>query len=75
MRESVRQGSSKPLAEELKLLVHDWGFKLADVHPKPARQSFFQRVLFLFRGPVLPVFTGPIHIFQVLTCIWSIEAA
>lgn len=64
-RESVRSGDSKPHAEEVILHVNDWGYKLTDLNPRPAKRSLFKRLFFFFSGPNLPVFNGPVHIFHV----------
>lgn len=64
-RESVRSGDLKPHAQDIILQAQDWGFKLSDIRPKPAKKSFFKRILSYFGGSEQPGFSGPIHIFHV----------
>jgi hypothetical protein len=64
IRESVRSGDPKPHAQDVILLAHDWGFKLSDIRPKPAKKSIFKRIFFFLGGSNLPGFSGPIHIFH-----------
>ncbi len=64
IRESVRSGESEPHAQDLILQAKDWGFKLSDIRPKPAKRSIFRRIFFFLRSE-LPGFSGPIHIFHV----------
>jgi hypothetical protein len=61
----VRSGDPKPHAQDVILLAHDWGFKLSDIRPKPAKKSIFKRIFFFLGGSNLPGFSGPIHIFHV----------
>lgn len=64
IRESVRSGDPKPHAQDVILQAQDWGFKLSEIRPKPAKRSIFRRIFF-FLGDPLPGFSGPIHIFHV----------
>lgn len=61
----MRSGDPKPHAQDVVLLVHNWGFTLSDIRPKTAKRSIFSRIFFFLGGSKLPGFSGPIHIFHV----------
>lgn len=65
IREAMRSGDTKAWAEDVILHCNDWGYKLTDLNPKPAKKSLFNRIFSLFGGAELPPFTGPIHIYHV----------
>uniref|UniRef100_A0A7I4BLY5 AB hydrolase-1 domain-containing protein n=1 Tax=Physcomitrium patens TaxID=3218 RepID=A0A7I4BLY5_PHYPA len=64
IREAMRSGDTKAWAEDVILHCNDWGYKLTDLNPKPAKKSLFNRIFSLFGGAELPPFTGPIHIYH-----------
>jgi hypothetical protein len=67
VREALQQQCAFPVAEELMLLVNNWGFSLAKLaFSQREVKNFFQQVFGLFQVKEKPkMFSGPIHIWQV----------
>ncbi|BFI30615.1 hypothetical protein MPTK2_3g13910 [Marchantia polymorpha subsp. ruderalis] len=66
LKESLQQGCAFPMAEELMMLVNDWGFSLSDLpFGERTAKTIFHHVVGLFAGKAKPkIYEGPIHIWQ-----------
>ncbi|KAL2634558.1 hypothetical protein R1flu_006037 [Riccia fluitans] len=67
VKEALRHRCAFAIAEELTLLVSDWGFRLSELpfHARPAKTIFHQMVASFLGGEKKPnIFDGPIHIWQ-----------
>ncbi|KAG6558289.1 hypothetical protein Mapa_000039 [Marchantia paleacea] len=66
LKESLQQGCAFPMAEELMMLVNDWGFILSELpFRERTAKTIFHHVVDLFVGKEKPkIYDGPIHIWQ-----------